>query len=159
MNLYNTYAEFDAAYKFSERAGFQLAPKQIEDVEKLLTWDASLNAMEVGCGKTVVSTVVALMRGNKQKLVVVPPVLITPWVTWLNQVSDRVLKYKGDPRERREMDIKAAHWLVMSHAIFRSDFRWLESSLNKELEIIVDEAHALKSAESVLFRDVRRLML
>lgn len=159
MNLFNTYAEFDAAYKFSERAGFQLTKLQIQDVERFLTWDSSLNLYEVGGGKTVVSTVVALMRGNTHKLVTVPPVLITPWVNWLTKVSDNILKYKGDPRERKAMDLKAAQWLVMSHAIFRSDFKRIDAELHGDLEVIVDEAHFLKNSESVLYRDVKRLML
>lgn len=156
---YSKYSEFDADYGFSAKAGFQLTELQIQDVEKFLTLDRSLNTYEVGGGKTVVSTVVALMRGNSQKLVIVPPVLITPWVKWLNKVTDRVLLYRGDPRERKELSIKKAHWLVLSHAIFRIDYKRIAYEVSDDLEIIVDEAHNLKNASSVLFKKVNQLCL
>lgn len=157
MTDFSSYTLFDKATGFSCRAGFQLVQKQVEDVEKLVSWPASLNAMEVGCGKTVVSTVVALMRGHKQKLVVVPPVLMNPWCNWLNKVSDDVLKYQGTPAERKSLQLSKAQWVVVSHAIFRMDFSRLERELDPSLEIIVDEAHALKNSASVLFKKIQRL--
>lgn len=156
---YNNYAEFDAAYGFAEKAGFQLTKLQILDVNAFLTMRACLNLYSVGGGKTVISTVVALMRGNSHKLVAVPPVLINPWCNWLNKVSDRVVKYKGTPQERSALDIKSAQWLVMSHGILRQDFNRIDRELSGDLELIVDEAHAIKNAESVLFKKVQRLTL
>jgi SNF2 family DNA or RNA helicase len=45
----------------------------------------------------------------------------------------------------------------MSHAIYRDNpNNWLKLGLEKELELIVDEAHALKSTRSVLFKSVLR---
>jgi len=156
---YTHYADFDSAYGFATRAGFQLTALQIQDVEKFLTLDRALNTYEVGGGKTVLATVVALMRGNSQKLVIVPPVLITPWVKWLIKVTDNVLLYRGDPRERKELSIKKAHWIVMSHAIFRIDYKRIAYEVSDDLEIIVDEAHNLKNASSVLFKKVNQLCL
>lgn len=115
--------------------------------------------MEVGCGKTVISTTVALMRGNTQVLILVPPVLINPWCNWLKKVSSSVLKYRGTPSERKQMNLKDHKFIVMSYAIFRTDFNRIEHELHGDLELIVDEAHAGKNASSVLFKKVQRLML
>lgn len=152
------FAEFDKAYGFSEKAGFKLSEMQVNDVHQFLLWDRSLNTYAVGCGKTVVSTVVALMRGKTQKLVLVPPILIDPWGKWLRQVSTGVVEYAGIPKERKAMNVKSAHWLVMSYEIFRRDFARLEVELHGDLEIIVDEAHSLKNQESVLYKYVARLL-
>lgn len=157
--LYSSYAEFDSEYGFAEKAGFQLTKLQIEDVEHFVQLERSLNTYEVGGGKTVVSSTVALMRGCDQKMVIVPPVLITPWSKWLNKVSDGVLVYRGTPKQRQAMDLKNAHWIVMSHAIFRDDHTRLQANAAEELELIVDEAHTLKNPGSVLFKKVQRVCL
>lgn len=154
---YSDYKAFDADYGFSQRAGFQLSELQIQDVESFVKWGRSLNLYEVGGGKTVVSSVVALMRGNSQKIVTVPPILVTPWAAWLNKVSDGVLVYRGTPVERKKMNVKKAHWIVLSHGIFRLDYDRLSADLSEDLEIIVDECHALKNVSSVLFKKVQRL--
>ena len=154
---YSSYLEFDKATGFSAKAKFQLTKLQITDVEKFVTWDKSLNTYEVGGGKTVVSTVIALMRGNSQILVLVPPVLLTSWIRWLRLVDTNVLLYKGTPKDRKEFNLKAAKWIVMSHAIFRIDYRRISAELTEDLEIIVDEAQNLKNPSSVLFKKVESL--
>lgn len=156
---WSDYATWSKAYNFGAKAGFELTEKQIEDVHKFLTWENCANFYEVGGGKSAVSSVVALMRGNTQKLVTVPPILITPWAAWLNKISDGVLVYRGTPATRGKLDLRNAHWVVLSHAIFREDFQRLERELSPSLEIIVDESHALKNSASVLFKKVQRLIL
>lgn len=154
---YTTYAAFDAAYKFSERCGFQLTDVQIADVETFVKWKSSLNSGEVGVGKTCMSTVVALMRKHTYGLVVVPPILIRPWVQWLGKVSESVCTYRGTPSQRKELQKGEYHWYVMSHTILRMDFDWCVKKFKTDTEIIVDEAHALKNPASRLFREVQLL--
>lgn len=153
------YKAWSESYGFKAKSGFDLTELQIVDVKKALVWSSSCNFAEVGCGKTAMSTVVALMRGNAQKLVIVPPILITPWASWLRKVSHGVTVYRGTPKQRSAIDVPSAHWLIVSHAIFRDDFPRLESELHESLEVIVDEAHALKNPQSVLFKKVQRLSL
>jgi hypothetical protein len=168
---WQTYEHFDAETGFSSKAGFQLSAKQIEKVHYLLLNPKNLNKMEVGCGKTVVSTVVSLMLDYRITIITVPPILITGWVEWLEQVSSDVLKYRGTPNERAGMNIATARWVVCSHAIFRQDFARISADVAKacrtravsvdtrpkherESEVIVDEAHALKNPKSVLYKKV-----
>ncbi len=155
---YTRYSDFDKDYGFAEKAGFQLSPFQQEDVEQFVQWEASLNAYEVGSGKTVVSTVVSLMRGVDITLVVMPPILIASWTNWLKKVSDKVVRYDGTPVERKKANLADARWVVMSHAIFRIDFdRLVEACNGRPVEVIVDEAHFLKNSRSVLFKKTQTM--
>jgi len=154
---YTKYADFDAAYGFAEKAGFQLTDVQIKDVETFVGWPASLNSYEVGGGKSVVSTVTALMRGRPLKIVTVPPILITPWCRWLEKVSNGVCCYRGTPSQRAELFKGQYQWLVLSHTILRMDFDKI--SKLSDFELIVDEAAALKNPSSRLFREVQIMSL
>lgn len=160
MTPYATFAELDAALGFNAKAGFNLSKIQIEDAETMAKWRAYLNTYEVGGGKTVVSTVVSLLKGIEVTIITVPPILIRPWVRWLRQVSDNVVQYQGTPAKRRDMQssLRTARWIVVSHAIYREDFTELSRAVqDRHYEIIVDEAQALKNVSSVLYRKVSNL--
>ena len=150
--MYSTYEEFNSAVGFEEKAGFALAPIQKEDVIRFLQWRKSLNRYSVGCGKTVLSTVVSLMSGVPITVVTMPPILLTSWYRWLTKVSGNVLLYKGTPPVRKMMTLADKRWILMSHAIFRIDFERIMHDLHgMEAELIVDEAQALKSPKSKLY--------
>lgn len=154
---YTEYAKFDADYGFAEKAGFQLSEFQIKDVEQFVRWSASLNTYEVGSGKTVVSTVVSLMRGVQVTLVIMPPILLKSWDTWLRKVSERVVLYRGSPQERAVIDLNNARWIVASLDIFRRDYSRLATALHaRSHEVILDEAHSAKNPASVLFKKVQQ---
>lgn len=155
QKIYTTYKEFDADYKFAEKCGFQLTPLQIKDVETFASWGRSLNRMEVGSGKTVMSTVVSLMRGTDVTVITVPPILQRPWVRWLELVSSNVVGYTGNPKERKELRKKlpTARWIILSHAIFRKEHKYIREAIEgKNYELIVDEAQALMNVKSKLFQ-------
>jgi len=155
---YKSYTEFDAATGFSAKAGFQLTEIQQKDAETMVQWGRTLCTYEVGGGKTVLSTVVSLMLGSNVTVVTVPPILIRPWVRWLQKVSERVVQYQGKPTYRQGLDLSEARWVVCSHAIFRDDFGRLDTALrNRHPELIVDEAHGIKNPQSVLFKKVQNL--
>ena len=154
---YTAYAKFDADYGFAEKAGFQLSELQIQDVEQFVKWSASLNTYEVGGGKTVVATVTSLMRGVQVTLVIMPPILLKSWDTWLRKVSERVVLYRGSPQERAVMDLNNARWIVASLDIFRRDYSRLATALHaRSHEVILDEAHNAKNPASVLFKKVQQ---
>lgn len=159
--MYQTFAEFDRLYGFTEKCGFKLSALQINDAEQFALWDVLGNFYETGGGKTVVSSVVSLMRGHSLTIVTVPPILITPWVRWLNAISSRVVTYRGPPKVRKLLDLKGARWIVVSHALFRDDYQTLKLEFNRrsKSEVIVDESHAIKNIESKLFAKVQALTL
>lgn len=158
---WENYKHFDSVYGFSQRCGFQLTDKQIEFVEQSLPWGKLLNKAEVGCGKTTLSTVTSLMSNYDVTVVTVPPILIPPWVAWLRQVSERVVEYAGNPRERAKLrpSMREARWIVCSHAIYRDDYNYLlEAVARRKTEVIVDEAHFIKNHQAVLFKRVKDMV-
>lgn len=156
---YPTFAALDAATGFSDKAGFTLAEKQVAAIEDLTTYRRNANFSEVGTGKTVMATAVSMMNGAGTTLVIVPPIIINQWCRWLRQFTNDVTDYRGPPAARKKLNIQA-RFVVMSHAIFRMDYELIENKLKGlDLEIIVDEAHALKNTASVLYRSVAKLSL
>lgn len=152
-----TYAEWNALTKFEEKARFRLSTLQVTCVDTFLLWGRSLSRLEMGCGKTVISTVTSLMSNTTTTVVVVPPILLLIWERWLNQVSESVLRYQGTPPERLKMSLTGRRWILVSHAIFRKDFnRLIEELTGKEVDLIIDEAQALKSPDSLLYKRVGR---
>ena len=131
-----------AHYKLKERAGYDLAPLQLEDLNRVSMHDRVKWFYDVGVGKTVCSTVYAWMKGHHCHIVLMPPVLIPQWVKWLRRVDpdSQVLAYKGTPVQRKAMQLKGPKWICMSYDIFRGDFERILKEIGKEQpHIIVDE--------------------
>ncbi len=159
MLKFSNYAAMNAAYKFEEKAGFNLEPSQVAAVDSLSAFQRSGNFSDVGCGKTVMATAISMMKAVDSTVVTVPPILIPQWAAWLSQFGEKVVTYRGTPRERDKMDLTTARWVVVSHAIFRDDFNKLSAAMaNKTVEVIVDEAQFLKNSGSVLYRCVSKMI-
>lgn len=158
MKRFNSFEEMNEATGFESKAGFTLEPRQVDGVNFLSTFPRVGNFSDVGCGKTVMATALSMVKGPEVTLVTVPPILIPQWVTWLQNFSKDVVRYQGTPTYRAKLDLGNARWIVMSHAIFRQDYEYLRAkALRPSMEIIVDEAQALKNSASVLFKYVNRL--
>lgn len=156
LKTYRTPQHAAEDYKLAERIGFELAPLQLEDLTLAEPFDRYKWFYDVGVGKTVTSTMKALMMGSPCVLVLVPPIIIPQWVKWLRTVDPEheVLGYQGTPTQRRQMDLTRPRWIVMSYSIFRDEF---EGRITRELgrrhpHIIVDEAHNIKNSGSKLFK-------
>lgn len=150
-----SYDEFCNTHNFVEKAGFNLTELQWKDALQFKAWRFSLNRYEVGGGKTVVSTVVSLLGDAETTLVVVLPILVTPWRRWLERFDKDVLVYRGDKESRKLLNVEGRRWIITSHALFRNDFRRLYEALKgKHMDLIVDEAHWLKNIESKLYQCV-----
>ena len=82
--------------------------------------------LEVGCGKTFISTINALYKNileGRVTVVTMPPILIPGWLRWLAQINGiRVVDYRGSPKERKALDLDA-DFIVMSMQIFQKRFR------------------------------------
>jgi hypothetical protein len=148
------YSEFNKTFDLKSRVGFDLSPFQEEDVNQFVAWGRCGNFYEVGGGKTVVSSIKSLMSGNAHTVIIVPPILIPPWVAWLKKLGQSVCQYDGPPKKRQALKPQQHRWVVMSHAIFRQEWTELTRLFTQPTELIVDEAHAIKSIESKLFRAV-----
>ena len=155
---YGSFSKMNKVEKFTDKLPWTLSPLQIDDMV-FTSWEPRTgNFSEVGAGKTVVSTGASLMAGSETTLVLVPPILVTQWCKWLRKFTGSVVDYRGTPGQRKALKLKGQRWVVMTHGVFRKDFNRIEEDfIITELEIIVDEAQALKNVSSVLYKYVARL--
>jgi hypothetical protein len=157
---WTTYKEFDEAFSFAEKAGFQLSKMQIDLANEVVKYRKTLNKCEVGCGKTVLSTVASYMLGYDVTVVTMPPILISGWTKWLKKFGSEIVVFRGTPKERKEMypKLRTARWILCSHAIFRDDFEVIEWAVKKRnYEIINDEAQWSKNPKSILFKKLKNI--
>lgn len=124
---------------------------QYEAIESLLDYPRAGLYAEVGTGKTVMSTVLALCWEADVNVVCMPPVLLKQWQQWLDSVGNAgsVLIYRGTPKERVGMDIKAFKWVLMTVQMLKQDFKRIVADLTgKTKTVIVDEATSIKNSSS-----------
>lgn len=140
---------------------FTLKPYQSETVIDLEPCDRVGLYAEVGCGKTVMSTLIACIWSEQvpaTKFVLMPPILLKSWYRWLCEVvgQDNVVMYRGTPKERASIDLPKYQWVLMSIQIFKNDFDYLSKTYSqKEVIGIVDEATSIKNISSANHRKVR----
>lgn len=147
---------------------FNLFDWQKEDIEAAIQHDRFALMLPVGSGKTVAATIIALSWNDPHVVVILPPILIKQWVSWLNSIpnSGGALAYRGTPKKRHDLPVENYKWLVMSADIFKIDFEMLDRYFfAKDVTTIVDEAQILKSSNSQIFKKIkifsagRRLLL
>lgn len=142
---------------------FQPYPCQAEDIERLAILPRAGLYDEPGCGKTVKSTCISIYKqiaseGTAVTVVIVPPILIAQWVRWLNKIEGigRVVAYQGTPKERAEIRLYDADYIVLSIQIFKKEKGRLAQEIGNRPRIgIVDEATSIKNVGSDNYRSVR----
>lgn len=135
-------------------------PYQVKVINELAPLQRHGEYAEVGTGKTLMSTVIAifhlLMGMADQFLVIVPPVLIRQWVIWLNSIEPGIaIAYRGTPAARNKLKLDAK-FIVLSTQIFKKDierFKKHHQALN--LGGIVDEATCIKNVDTGNYKAVR----
>ncbi|MCK5020621.1 MAG: DEAD/DEAH box helicase [Candidatus Peribacteraceae bacterium] len=124
--------------------------------------------MDVGTGKTFVSTAIALFKGIVEDIdhviVIMPPVLITAWSMWIDEVEVipggklSQCVYRGSPDERKAMDLNA-DFILMSTNIFRNDFKRIDSFFKgKKAFVIVDEATSVRNVKTKTHRRFKQFV-
>lgn len=109
--------------------------------------------LEMGTGKTVCSTAVALykkLHGVQHTLVIGPPILIRQWVSWLRSIKPEltVIAYRGTPKERAELSLDV-DFVVVGIQIFKKEYRRFHDFYkHRSVFTIVDEATILASIKS-----------
>lgn len=118
-------------------------------------------------GKTFMATVLALYKqetaGNRPHIVLMPPILLDQWHEWLRSIKRidtgqplPVVIYRGKPKERRQIDLTAYDFVVMSLQIFKNDFEYLFQLFDHcKVTVLVDEAHSVKNPQSANHKRVR----
>lgn len=118
--------------------------------------------LEVGCGKTFISTINALYKNileDRVTVVTMPPILIPGWLRWLAQINGiTVVDYRGSPKERKALNLDA-DFIVMSMQIFKNDFDHILDTLEgQKITLINDEATCIKNIESGNYKHVKQLL-
>lgn len=114
---------------------------------------------EVGTGKTLMATIIALYRKivyGEQTLVLMPPVLIRMWKRWLDKIPGVTsVEYLGTPVKRKELPL-TADFILMSMPIFKNDFEYLTKVFKgKPVGGIIDEATMIKNVGSRNYKSTR----
>jgi SNF2 family DNA or RNA helicase len=130
---------------------FNLHPLQIDAIENLVQYDNAGVFLDVGTGKTVVETVVALHRALTRELdvivLVMPPLLVTQWQKWLTNVRHRngdplqVVAYQGTPTQRAALPLDKADVILTGIQILKRDYERFQQALRgRRYHVGVDEA-------------------
>ena len=133
---------------------FNPAPLQKSDALEMVEAGKFGLFYEVGVGKTLVSTIAAVLSDKPYKIVIGPPILSEQWKAWLESIGEKdVMIYEG---AKRTSDMLDHEWVIMSHNIFRDSNKIImDKYLQRGLVLIVDEAQALKNPGSKLYRYVK----
>lgn len=140
---------------------FSLWPPQIAAVDDLAALPRSAYYAEVGTGKTAMSTVAAnfqRMIGMADcHIIVMPPILQMGWYRWLQRIPGvRVVLYRGTPKERAQIFLQGADFIIMSLPIFKLDYERISKEFaERSVGLIVDEATSIKNSGSDNHRKVR----
>ncbi len=134
----------------------ELTKIQIEDIHTMAEYGRLLGDFPVGYGKTALSTYASLMLEPDATVILVPPILVPPWVAWLKAVGlPGVMAYEGGPAARRLLQIARAKWIVSSYGMWRNDLdRFNTEMSHMRVLTVVDEAQALKNHKSKIFKAV-----
>lgn len=137
------------------RMNLPYTPADLQKHDALEAYTAARYGLfyEVGVGKTLVSTLTALLWDLPYNIVICPPILNLQWSEWLKSIGETdVHIFAGPKRRPEELDHK---WVMMSHNIFRDSFTIIQDRYaDRHVALIVDEAQAMKNPASRLFRCV-----
>lgn len=107
----------------------------------------------MGTGKTFMATATSLyykiMHGIPT-LVVMPPLLIRQWATWLRSITPalKVVEYRGTPAQRADMSLDG-DFILVGIQIFKKEIDKFQCHfLNRPFRLVVDEATMLAYVES-----------
>lgn len=140
------------------RLPFEPMPLQREDAITAANVGRLGLFYEVGSGKTVVSTMAALLWSDSHTVVTCPPILMPQWESWLHSIGQKDVSIYAGPK--RTLQMLAHRWVLMSHAIFRdSAADVLSYYKSRKMNLIVDEAQICKNPQSVFYRSMGKLIL
>ena len=139
---------------------FQPYPLQAEVINAMAPLPRSGLYAEVGTGKTVMATAIALHKLDQREadgwIVSVPPILIRQWYRWLGKIPGiSAQMYRGTPKQRAEIEL-GADFIIMSMQMFKRDIERIDKDLaGRRYAGLIDEAQAIKNVESGNYQSVR----
>lgn len=143
-------------YQFPEKLGsepFVPAPLQIDVINELAPKSNAGIYLDMGTGKTFVSTACALyhrVTSGCRTVVIMPPYLISQWAAWLATINPKltVTEYRGTPKKRQELSLDA-DFVLVGVQIFKKDYtRFTQAYRNSQYCVLVDEATFVSNINS-----------
>ena len=111
---------------------------------------------DVGGGKTLVATLIAMML-DLPTVVVMPHILLPQWERWLIRArvpEDQIYIYYGPKRDR--LCLRNKKWVLTSHAIFRQDAQvFRERYKGWKTTLLLDEAQVFKDISTKIHKAVK----
>lgn len=128
-------------------------PQQIQVVNERATGRQGGLWLDMGTGKTLCSTAVALYKkltSGSVTVVIMPPILIRQWGVWLRSISPAlsVVEFRGTPKQRAAMSLDADFVLVGAQIFKKEKARFKSHFANRPTFVIVDEATMVASIRS-----------
>lgn len=134
---------------------FEVAPLQFQDVMDAYSAGRFALFYDVGGGKTLVSTLIALMY-DLPTVVVMPHILLKQWQKWLGRAkvqAQDIYIYYGPKRDADKL--RVTKWVLTSHAIFRKDAKiFREKYKGRRTVLLLDEAQIIKDIGSKITQAV-----
>ncbi len=124
----------------------QVLPKQIEAVNTLAPKASSGVYLDMGTGKTLVSTLISLyykITEGRVVVVIMPPILLGQWEAWLTSITPalKVVTFRGTPKQRAAMSFEGADCILVGIQIFKKEYQRFVRELGPlKLAVPVDEA-------------------
>ena len=132
---------------------FEISPLQFLDAMTAYHDGRFALFYDVGGGKTLVSTLIAMLF-DYPTVVCVPHILIPQWERWLKRArvpDNQVGVYYGPKRDINLL--KTRKWILTSHAIFRKDaIKIRDAYRGRVATLLLDEAQIIKSVKSKIFQ-------
>ena len=144
---------------------FTLREDQVDAINTVCNegWDRTALFMDVGVGKTVTATLIALWMALADRVdrivVVMPPILLDQWAEWFEEFPELTLAtYWGTKAKRKKIDLDV-DVLLTTPGMFKNDFEELkEFHRNERTMLIVDEAAMLRRISTLLYSAVREFV-
>ena len=144
---------------------FTLRQDQVDAINTVCNagWDRTALFMDVGVGKTVVSTLITLWMALAAKvdhvLIVMPPILLDQWPEWIGEFPELTTSvYYGPPKKRATIDLDV-DVVFTSFGMFKNDFEKLKEFYgDKKVMLIIDEAAALRRIDTLIYAAVREFV-
>ena len=135
---------------------FEPAKLQLEDALEGFLCERFGLYYDVGGGKTLVATLIAMML-DLPTVVVMPHILLPQWKRWLIRArvpEGEIYTYYGPKRDR--LCLRNKKWVLTSHAIFRQDAQvFRERYKGWKTTLLLDEAQVFKDISTKIHKSVK----
>ena len=139
----------------------KLRQYQIEDVERMYEQMNTLNANDMGLGKTIESIALCNKICASKVLIVCPSTLMFNWLEeindWSNLPNNDAIIVTGSKEKREKLLMTDATYYIVNKEMVRDPSKFPMLFKRKWDVVIVDEIHQFKNRKTSQFKGLKRL--